>query len=190
MSQKFKKLQNQNDDSTAFGKWFATAVYDQHFITTEELAEFIQTQASVKKSDIKAVFDELGAALKHFFELGARCSPEALLRTGSEGEARRHRHLQGGILEHRHEQEGGLRCAEHHHAPRAVPARDRACGRRSGEEGRQGQAEVRCCQDAHQGRGIRGDLRHRTPAGVRLRQRQRIVFRGCGGTVARGKKIL
>ena len=72
MSQKFKKLQNQNDDSTAFGKWFATAVYDQHFITTEELAEFIQTQASVKKSDIKAVFDELGAALKHFFELGQK----------------------------------------------------------------------------------------------------------------------
>ena len=72
MSQKFKKLQNQNDDSTAFGKWFATAVYDQHFIETEELAEFIQTQASVKKSDIKAVLDELGSAMKHFFELGQK----------------------------------------------------------------------------------------------------------------------
>ena len=72
MSQKFKKLQNQNDDSTAYGKWFATAVYDQHFITTEELAEFIQTQASVKKSDIKAVLDELGGAMKHFFELGQK----------------------------------------------------------------------------------------------------------------------
>ena len=63
MSQKFKKLQNQNDDSTAYGKWFATAVYDQHFI---------QTQASVKKSDIKAVLDELGSAMKHFFELGQK----------------------------------------------------------------------------------------------------------------------
>ena len=72
MAQKFKKLQNTNDDSTAYGKWFATAVYDQHFITTEELAEFIQTQASVKKSDIKAVLDELGGALKHFFELGQK----------------------------------------------------------------------------------------------------------------------
>ena len=72
MSQKFKKLQNTNDDSTAFGKWFATAVYDQHFISTEELAEFIQTQASVKKSDIKAVLDELGSAMKHFFELGQK----------------------------------------------------------------------------------------------------------------------
>ena len=72
MSQKFKKIQNQNDDSTAFGKWFATAVYDQHFISTEELADFIQKQASVKKSDIKAVLDELGDAMKHFFELGQK----------------------------------------------------------------------------------------------------------------------
>ena len=72
MSQKFKKLQNSNDDSTAYGKWFATAVYDQHFIETEQLAEFIQTQASVKKSDIKAVLDELGSAMKHFFELGQK----------------------------------------------------------------------------------------------------------------------
>jgi predicted histone-like DNA-binding protein len=61
-----------NDDSTAFGKWFATAVYDQHFIETEQLADFIQTQASVKKSDIKAVLDELGSAMKHFFELGQK----------------------------------------------------------------------------------------------------------------------
>ena len=59
MSQKFKKIQNKNDESTAYGKWFATAVYDQHFIETEELANFIQTQASVKKSDIKAVLDDI-----------------------------------------------------------------------------------------------------------------------------------
>ena len=72
MSHKFRKIQNQTDESTAYGKWFATAVYDQHFIETEELAEFIQTQASVKKSDIKAVLDELGGALKHFFELGQK----------------------------------------------------------------------------------------------------------------------
>ena len=72
MSQKFKKIQNSNEDSTAFGKWFATAVYDQHFIETEQLADFIQTQASVKKSDIKAVLDELGSAMKHFFELGQK----------------------------------------------------------------------------------------------------------------------
>ena len=72
MSQKFRKIQNSNDETTAFGKWFATAVYDQRFITTEQLAEFIQTQATVKKSDIKAVLDELGGAMKHFFELGQK----------------------------------------------------------------------------------------------------------------------
>ena len=72
MSQKFAKLKNTNMKSTAYGKWFATAVYDQRFIETEELAEFIQTQASVKKSDIKAVLDELGSAMKHFFEMGQK----------------------------------------------------------------------------------------------------------------------
>ena len=72
MSQKFKKIQNTNDESTAYGKWFATAVYDQHFIETDQLADFIQTQATVKKSDIKAVLDELGSAMKHFFELGQK----------------------------------------------------------------------------------------------------------------------
>jgi predicted histone-like DNA-binding protein len=56
----------------AFGKYYATAVYDSHFIGTEELADFIQRQASVKKSDIKAVLQELGEAMKHFFELGQK----------------------------------------------------------------------------------------------------------------------
>ena len=72
MSQKYIKSQNKNSHNVAFGKYYATAVYDNHFIETEQLAEFIQTQASVKKSDIKAVLDELGGALKHFFELGQK----------------------------------------------------------------------------------------------------------------------
>ena len=72
MSQKFIKSQNKNEQSTAFGKYYAMAVYDNHFIGTEELADFIQRQASVKKSDIKAVLQELGEAFKHFFELGQK----------------------------------------------------------------------------------------------------------------------
>jgi len=72
MSQKFIKSQNKNQQSDAYGKYFAQAVYDNRFVETEQLAEFIQTQASVKKSDIKAVLDELGSALKHFFELGQK----------------------------------------------------------------------------------------------------------------------
>ena len=73
MSQKYIKSQNKNShNAKSYGKYYATAVYDNHFIGTEELAEFIQTQASVKKSDIKAVLDELGAAMKHYFELGQK----------------------------------------------------------------------------------------------------------------------
>ena len=72
MSQKFIKSQNKNSSSQAFGKYFAHAVYDNHFVGTEELADFIQRQASVKKSDIKAVLQELGEALKHFFEMGQK----------------------------------------------------------------------------------------------------------------------
>ena len=70
MSQKYIKTQNKNShNASSYGKYYATAVYDNHFIGTEELADFIQSQASVKKSDIKAVLDELGAAMKHYFEL-------------------------------------------------------------------------------------------------------------------------
>ena len=72
MSQKFIKYQNNNSFSPAYKKYFCQAVYDNKFIETEQLAEFIQTQATVKKSDIKAVLDELGGALKHFFELGQK----------------------------------------------------------------------------------------------------------------------
>ena len=72
MSQKFIKSKNNNLRSTAYGKYFAKAVYDKGFIGTKQLAEFIQTQASVKRSDIIAVLDELGSAMKHFFELGQK----------------------------------------------------------------------------------------------------------------------
>ena len=73
MSQKYIKSQNKNShNAKSYGKYYATAVYDNHFIGTEELADFIQQQASVKKSDIKAVLDELGGAMKHYFELGQK----------------------------------------------------------------------------------------------------------------------
>ena len=57
MAQKFIKSQNKNSQSTAFGKYFATAVYDEKFITTEQIADFIQQQCSIKKSDINAALD-------------------------------------------------------------------------------------------------------------------------------------
>ena len=78
MSQKFIKLKNNNRMNKAFGKFFATAVYDNHFVGTDEIADFIQRQASVKKSDIKAVLQELGEAMKHFFEMGQKIKLEGI----------------------------------------------------------------------------------------------------------------
>lgn len=72
MSQKFIKTQNKNQRSEAYGKYYAQAVYGEEFIETEELADYIQQQASVKKSDITAVLTELGEALKHYLELGEK----------------------------------------------------------------------------------------------------------------------
>ena len=72
MSQKYTKLQNKNVSSKAYGKWYAIAVYDEHFVETDQLADYIQQQATVKRSDIKAVLDELGGAMKHYFELGQK----------------------------------------------------------------------------------------------------------------------
>ena len=72
MSQKFIKKVNKNPRSMAYGKCFAHAIYDKNFVGTKTLADFIQTQASVKRSDVVAVLDELGAAMKHFFEMGQK----------------------------------------------------------------------------------------------------------------------
>ena len=72
MSQKFIKTKNNNEESKVYGKYFAQAVYEKKFIDTDELASYIQQQASVKKTDIKAVLDELGGAMKHYFELGQK----------------------------------------------------------------------------------------------------------------------
>ena len=72
MAQKVQKYINTNELSKMYGKYFVRAVYDQRFIGTSQLADFIQTQCTVKRSDIKAVLDELGAAFKHFFELGQK----------------------------------------------------------------------------------------------------------------------
>ena len=78
MSQKFIKLKNKNQRSTAYGKYFARAVYDKNFVGTKALADFIQTQASVKRSDVVAVLEELGGAMKHFFEMGQKVKLEGI----------------------------------------------------------------------------------------------------------------
>ena len=72
MSQKIQVYKNTSRDSASFGKYYVRPVYDDGYITTDQLADYIQMQASVKRSDCKAVLDELGSAFKHFFELGQK----------------------------------------------------------------------------------------------------------------------
>ena len=72
MAQKLQVYKDTHRDSATYGKYYVRPVYDDDFITTDLLADYIQTQASVKRSDCKAVLDELGSAFKHFFELGQK----------------------------------------------------------------------------------------------------------------------
>ena len=72
MSQKVQKYRNTNELSKTYRKYYVRPVYDKQFISTDGLADYIQTQCTVKRSDIKAVLDELGAAMKHYFELGQK----------------------------------------------------------------------------------------------------------------------
>ena len=48
MSQIFIKKLNSNPRSMTYGKYFARAIYDKTFVGTKQLADFIQTQASVR----------------------------------------------------------------------------------------------------------------------------------------------
>ena len=73
MSQKYIKSKNNNShNAKTYGKYYAKPTYDEKFIETEEIADFIQTQATLKRSDITAALDELGAAMKHFLEMGQK----------------------------------------------------------------------------------------------------------------------
>ena len=73
MSQKYIKSKNDNShNAKTYGKYYAKPVYDEKFIETDEIADFIQTQATLKRSDIKAALDELGAAMKHFLGMGQK----------------------------------------------------------------------------------------------------------------------
>ena len=72
MAQFLKKHHVTSVKSPAYGKWYVKPVYSKKAVGTKELADYIQTQASVKRSDCIAVLDELGSAFKHFFELGQK----------------------------------------------------------------------------------------------------------------------
>ena len=52
MSQKYIKSKNNNShNAKTYGKYYAKPVYDEKFVETDEIADFIQTQATLKRSD-------------------------------------------------------------------------------------------------------------------------------------------
>ena len=47
MPQLLKRIKNMNTKSPAYGKYYVAPVYPEKFIGTKELADFIQSQASI-----------------------------------------------------------------------------------------------------------------------------------------------
>ena len=78
MANKYALQQNKNSKSLAFGKYYARPLYDNTFVELDELADFIQQQASVKRSDCKAVIDELGNAIQHYLGQGRKVKVNGL----------------------------------------------------------------------------------------------------------------
>ena len=68
---RFKKYQNVVKNSKMFGKWYARAVVSET-VTTDQLADEIQRNASVKKSDVKAVLCELSEVMNQKLIQGGR----------------------------------------------------------------------------------------------------------------------
>ena len=78
MANRYALKQNQNEKSSAYGKYYARAVNDEKFTELSEIADFIQKQATVKRSDVKAVLDELGEAIQHYLGQGRKVKIEGL----------------------------------------------------------------------------------------------------------------
>ncbi|MBO6187234.1 MAG: HU family DNA-binding protein [Prevotella sp.] len=78
MANKYALQKNTNSKSLAFGKYYARPLYDDKFVELDELAEYIQQQATVKRSDCKAVIDELGGAIEHYLGQGRKVKVNGL----------------------------------------------------------------------------------------------------------------
>ena len=73
----YKKYQNTNRMSRAYGKWYMKALVTQT-ADTNEVAERIQKNASVKISDVKAVLHELKDVLQDLLKEGYRVTLEGI----------------------------------------------------------------------------------------------------------------
>ncbi len=63
----YRKYQNQNKKSNAFGKWYARAVIRES-VGIEEMATKMQDNCTVKRADILAVLSELGPTMRDLLQ--------------------------------------------------------------------------------------------------------------------------
>ena len=96
MAINYRLYQNNREGSSTKGKWYARAVA-LNTIDTEKLAEIIQSNCTVKKSDVKAVLQELAETIRiellngnkvkidnfGYFSMGLKTSPAASAKTFS-----------------------------------------------------------------------------------------------------------
>ncbi len=78
MSVRYKLFQDNRAESKNRGKWYARAVYNQKPKTLNQMAMKIQENVSVKKSDVKAVLDEMVGVLKEWLQDSNRVKIEGL----------------------------------------------------------------------------------------------------------------
>ena len=58
--------------STAFGKYFAYAVYNKKAVSTDELADLIEKMTTVNHADVVAVLNGLGTVMSHYLKAGEK----------------------------------------------------------------------------------------------------------------------
>ncbi len=68
---------NNNKKSQAYNKWYAAAVTTKT-VTLKEVAEIIQRNCSLKRSDVNAVLTELPEVLKDMMQTGVRVKIDGL----------------------------------------------------------------------------------------------------------------
>ena len=71
MAVKYRTYQDNRKNSTQQGKWYGQAVVDE-VVDTEKLAEIIQRNSSMKRSDVKAVLTELSEVVRDQLLAGNR----------------------------------------------------------------------------------------------------------------------
>ncbi len=71
MAIKYRMYQDNREDSAQRGKWYAKAVPDE-LVETDQLAEMIQRNSSMKRSDVLAVLTELSEVLRDQLLAGNR----------------------------------------------------------------------------------------------------------------------